>query len=326
MLVLLVGLPGGPEQTTPASPAMPLDPIPAIVDAFSRHSLVCLGDAHGNRLGDAFQLKLIEDPRLADSLENIVIESGNSRYQDRVDRFVNGESVDQQAMEQVWIDTTQPQMASRQISKVVLAARRLNSTRVRRRIRVLVGEPPIPWDDLKTGDQLRAWEEQPQFDRDAFGADLIRREVLGKKQRALVLYGAGHFFRRPHSQSIVTLLEANEARVFSIWTNAAAELSGLQPDVAGWPKPSLALLRGTVLGRTGMSIYLGQNSGDVSPEWLVPIEEQFDAVLYLGPQSTIAFDRGAPWSCADPAFGEILRRIALGRPSGADRAKQRCTP
>jgi hypothetical protein len=323
VLALLAGVPGARDQATPARRAVPLDPVAAIIDAFSTHPLVCLGDAHGDRLGDAFRLKLIEDPRIADLVENVVIETGNVRYQDRVDRFVNGENVDQQAIEQVWLDTAVPQSASREIPSVVLAVRRLNATRPRH-MRVLVGEPPIPWVTLETEEQLRTWQAQPQFSSEAFAADLIRREVLAKKQRALVFYGAGHFFRHPHSQSIVTLLEAAQAKTLTIWTNAGAELSSLQPDVAGWPAPSVARLRGTTLGRVGMSVFLGPNAGDVSPEWLVPIEEQFDAVLYLGPLSAMAFDRPTPWPCADPAFGEHLRRLALRNQADADRAKLRC--
>ncbi len=85
-------------------------------------------------------------------------------------------------------------------------------------------------------------------------------------------------------------------------------------------------MRGTALGRVGMADYLGPKAGVVSPEWLVPMEEQFDAVLYLGPLSTIILDRPVPWPCADPAFGERLRRLALRSPAAAERAKQTCRP
>lgn len=318
---------GFQQQPTPSlvGPAVPLDPNSAIIEAFGLHAVVCVGDAHGDRQGEAFQIALIQDPRLAAVVQDVVIETGNSRYQDAVDRFVNGDAVAQEAIERVWLDTTQQQIASRSIPPVVIAIRRLNLTRpARQRLRVLVGESPIDWERMKTGDDLRTWEQQPEFDRDRFGADLIRREVLAKQRRALVLYGAGHFFRRPRSQSIVTLLEAGSTRTFTVWTNAAAELSGMQASVAGWPRPSLARLKGTVLGRVGMSEYLGPKAGEVSPEWLAPIEEQFDAILYLGPLATITLDRPAPWPCADPAFGELLRRLGLRSPAAADRARRTC--
>jgi hypothetical protein len=84
--------------------------------------------------------------------------------------------------------------------------------------------------------------------RDAFAVDLIRREVLSRNRRALILYGAGHFFRKVVSQSIVTLLEAEHLKIFTIWTNAAAEMTTMQPSVAGWPVPSMTRVRGIVHG------------------------------------------------------------------------------
>jgi hypothetical protein len=112
--------------------------------------------------------------------------------------------------------------------------------------------------------------------------------------------------------------------VFTIWTNAAFELANAQADVRTWFVPSLALIRGTPLGRTGLSSYLGPNAGQVPPEWLAPMEEQFDAVLYLGPLSTITFARPTPWRCSEPALAERVRRANLQRPGLGDRVKSQC--
>ena len=68
-------------------------------------------------------------------------------------------------------------------------------------------------------------------DRDWFGAELIKREVLAKNRRALVLYGAAHFFRKVDQPIDRDDLEASQAKVFTIWTNAAFELSTVQSDV-----------------------------------------------------------------------------------------------
>ena len=223
-LLLLGAFQSGPAPSAQARPATPLDPTAAIIEAFKQHPVVCLGGAHGDRLGEAFQLALIQDPRLPAAVQDIVLETGNSRYQPLVDRFVNGETVEQAALEQVWLDTTQQQAAARKIPEALAVIRRLNSSRPpQQRLRVLVGEPPIEWERMKTADDLQTWEQQPQSDRDRVGADLVRREILAKKRRALLLYGAGHCFRKPRTQSIVTLLEAGNDKTFNIWTNVAFE-------------------------------------------------------------------------------------------------------
>jgi hypothetical protein len=103
-------------------------------------------------------------------------------------------------------------------------------------------------------------------------------------------------------------------------------MSKMQADVATWPVPSLARVRDTTLGKIGMSTYLGPNAGDVSAEWLVPIDEQFDAVLYLGPLASITLTRPPPWPCNEPALPERLRRLGLQFPRLVDRIKQTCVP
>src|SRR5688500_11169889 len=75
-------------QSSPTpQPAVHREPIATIVDAFRAHPLVALGDNHGNVQLHEFRLALVRDPRLADALNDIVVEFGNARYQDVMDRF-----------------------------------------------------------------------------------------------------------------------------------------------------------------------------------------------------------------------------------------------
>jgi hypothetical protein len=60
-------------QAPPARPGVPLDPIPAIMEAFRSHQLVAIGDAHGNTQGAAFQLDLIRDPRFTGVVNDILV-------------------------------------------------------------------------------------------------------------------------------------------------------------------------------------------------------------------------------------------------------------
>jgi hypothetical protein len=324
--VLLVAACGSllSQAASQGSAAVPLKPIDTILEAFRDHRLVAIGDAHGNRLGEAFQQSLIRDARLPMVVNDIVMESGNSRYQDVADRYIGGEDVPRETLQRIWLDTTQQHLAPLEIPSLFSVVRDVNmSLPLDRRLRVLLGEPPIDWDRIKTQDDMRAWHASPSSSRDAFGARLIRREVLANNRRALLLYGAGHLFRRVVSQSIVTQLEP-QTPVFTVWTNAGTELAALQPDVSTWPVPSLTKIRGTTLGSTGLATYLGPNAGDVSKEWLAPMQDQFDALLYLGPLSTITLERPKLWRCAEPAMAERLRRVELQRAGMAARIKETC--
>jgi hypothetical protein len=322
--LLLVSVDGTRAQA-PNRPAVALDAKTAIFEAFRRHRLVAIGDAHGNQQGEAFQLALIRDPRFPTVVADILVESGNSRYQDLVDRYLRGEEVAPDALQRVWLDTTQQHIASLEPSELLAAVRGVNASLApARRLRVLLGEPPIDWDRIRTVDDLRKWEAGPLADRDRFAVELIRREVLAKDRHVLALYGAGHLFRKVISHSLITLIEDGQTKAFTIWTNAAAEMSTMQADVAAWPAPSLALVRGTVLGQANIAEYFGPGGKDIPPQWRAPMEDQFDAVLYLGPLSTITLGRPRPWRCSEPAMGERLRRLRLQRPALADRVEQEC--
>src|SRR6266850_6986735 len=50
-------------------PAVPIEPIAAILDAFRSHQVVALGEVdHGNEQGHAFRLSLIRDPGFANTV------------------------------------------------------------------------------------------------------------------------------------------------------------------------------------------------------------------------------------------------------------------
>jgi len=214
---------------------------------------------------------------------------------------------------------------------------------------VLLGDPPIDWDSLHSAADHRKWIEM----RDTYPTSLIQREVLAKQRHALVVYGDMHFQRKnlgsnydmtdPIAGTIVSLLEGTGGpRVFTIWTNTGADLQTLQQSAASWPKPSLTVLRGTTLGAADFTFYYKfafprLRIVDGKPDFSSPIprdqwrslrmEDQFDALLYLGPPPEITQSRLSPTLCSESGYLEMrLKRIALaGLPQAeADQLKQVC--
>jgi hypothetical protein len=333
-----------PAQDAPVRPTIPLEPIGAILQAFGSHPVVALGEGtHDNEQGHAFRLALLRDPRFAASVDDVVVEFGNARYQDVMDRFVRGEDVPYESLRRVWQDTTQPDALwdAPIYEELFRTVRDVNAGLPKgRRLRVLLGDPPIAWDAVHTAKDYGSW------DRDGYPADVIRREVLAKGRKALLVYGDLHFLRQnPHPRdasdaaaySIVSLLEKGGAtRAFTIRTIAyGIDLDKLQPDVASWPRPSLALLRGTVLGAAGFSSYYprplvarpdGKPAEAPEERRVLRMEDEFDALLYLGPQSSITRARLSPSLCADSAYMQMRvgRLELLGLQPGVARLRQSC--
>ncbi len=269
LLSTTVAVVGLTAQTVSPRPAVPTEPIAAILDAFRSHEVIALGEGdHGNEQGHAFRLSLIRDPRFANTVNDIVVETGNALYQDLMDRFVSGEDVPDVSLRRIWQNTTQP-FTTFDIpiyEELFRAVRAVNmSLPPARQLRVLLGDPPVDWDRVSKQD-LSEWQHAMAA-RDSHPAEVIRREVLARHRRALMIYGDMHFQRKnlsfnyeaadPQARTIVNLLEdsAPATKVFSIWTNTAADLPMLQADVSRWPKPSLATIGGTVLGAADFTSY-----------------------------------------------------------------------
>jgi hypothetical protein len=313
------------QQTPSSRLALPADPIAGIVEAFQSHTIVALGEGiHGNEQGHAFRLSLVRDRRFAATVNDIVVEFGNARYQDVMDRFVRGEQVSDDNLRQVWQNTTATGTGwDRPIyEEFFRAVRDVNATRPKeQRLRVLLGDPPIDWDSVKTRDDLMKW----MVLRDSYPADLIQREVIAKRRRALVIYGDPHVFRR--LPGLVGFLEAAGASVFAVSTNMNRDLQKLQPDMPSWRFPSLAIVKGTQLGETMFTSYFPLPGA----QWAsLRLEDQFDALLYLGLPSSITMSPLAPARCLDPAYIEMRARRRLldpgppGAPNPVDALTQYC--
>jgi hypothetical protein len=320
--------------------AVPVNAIDGILAAFETHGIVALPDAHGSGRTHAFLLSLIRDPRFVRTVDDIVVEFGNAGYQDVADRFVRGEDVPLEALCPVWRDHTQPSIAAdfTHHEDFFRAVRAVNTAAAGgRTLRVLLGDPPIDWSAVTNRDEHFRWIQM----REAHPAAVMQTQVIARMRRALLVYGTGHLQRRQvmsnfemddwRAQTIVSLLErAGPTRIFTI--------AGVNDrHVKGWTPPAIATIRGTELGAVDASAYFGPGHrfGIVDGR-LVPIdkdrwrqlraEDQFDALLYLGP----AINETDPLSkklCDEPGYVEMrLKRIAIAAlpPAEVERVHALC--
>jgi hypothetical protein len=332
-LIVAAGINVHVAGQAPARPrATPVDPVAAIVDALRSHQIVAFSDAHGNREMYAFALAAIRDARVRAAINDVVIENGNARYQDVMDRYVRGENVAYDDVRHVWHETTQTQTLGPRdgvIPELYQVIRKLNQGLPRQRqLRVLLGDPPIDWSAVKTPADHRPWIEK----RDSHAADVIRREVVSRNRRGLVIYGQGHLQRKNLlanysseglAGTVVSILEESaRTKIFSIWW---LNRKGPPAETAAWPVPSLALVRGTTLGAldfteidTAPPTRATIRDGKIVPvpkeEWrTLRLEDQFDAVLKLADESPATSVR-IPLTreqCVDPWTAEWRRRVAM---------------
>jgi hypothetical protein len=286
-------------------PAIPLEPIGAILDVFQTHPIIALDEGHHtNEQGADLRLKLLRDPRFPSVVNDIVVECGNALYQDVMDRFVTGEEVPYDTLKQAWQNTTQPHDVWDHVcyEEFFRAVRALNATLPQKqRLRVLLGDAPIDWSKVHStkdfGEALGG--------RDSHAAGLIQRETLAKGRRALVVYGGMHLMRG-EPESIVDQLERGGTKVFTIWTNSFSDLELLQNDVHLWPEPGLFLLKDTVPGAADFNFFYPFGGPQADPKGRM--DDRADAMLYLGHPLTFTGSPISPGLSMDEKY--ITMRIS----------------
>jgi hypothetical protein len=175
------------------------DATPAIIRAFESHSIVMLGEVHGNRQEYEFLCRLVASPDFEDRVDDLVLEYGNSLYQDIVDRYVAGKRVPLEEVQKAWRNTTAIGPPSPVYSWLYEAVREANRKRPQgRRMRIVLGDVYVNWNQVKTREDLGPFVAN----RDPYYATVVKEQVISRHRRALLHYGLLSFsslHRRPRS-------------------------------------------------------------------------------------------------------------------------------
>jgi hypothetical protein len=155
--IVSIGSVNALPQGAPPRAATPTEPIAQILASFRTHDIVTITDPHGNEQVQAFILALIRDQRFRDLVDDLVIETASSRYQDVIDRFVRGDDVPRPLIRRAWEDHTVANSLGRQAEELMQAVRAVNgSANGTRKLRVIGGDPPIDWENITSQeDQFR---------------------------------------------------------------------------------------------------------------------------------------------------------------------------
>ena len=297
--------------------AQPVDAVEGLVAAFETHQVVAFGEHHQSEQAHALLRRLVRDPRFARQVDDVVVEFGNARYQSLMDAFVAGVEVPAVQLRKVWQDTTLPHGVwdVPVYEEFFRAVRAANGAAAGRKLRVLLGDPPIDWSDVDAR-RLREWNQQ----RDTYPAELIEREVLRRNRKALIVYGFWHLRRadeqgRPYATSDrnapwLALFERHTG-VHVLSVAAALGLEKGLPVATSWPAPSIAFVEGTMLARSPFMV-AGRDTG--------PAGKLYDAVLYLGPEQELTFSMLPLELLRDSSYQQLrMSRMALS-------VQQACQP
>ena len=156
----------------------------ALISAFDQVDIVALGEAHGAfALDSDLRIALVRHPDFAKKVRSIVVEFGSTTEQSTLDRYIRGENVSSAQLEQVWKTTTQAAIGipdAALYSNFFAAVREVNSKLPPdARVRVFGGDPG----------------PRENRSRENTAVSILKEQVLQKRGKALVIYGAVHFYR-----------------------------------------------------------------------------------------------------------------------------------
>jgi hypothetical protein len=272
----------------------------SVADTLLQHcrdlQMLALGERHWSASEHAFIKELVVSPHFADVFPVIIVEFGNALYQDVADRYISGQDVSSEQLEQVWRNTTVPMAWDSPLyAEFFGMVREANkSLPASKKVRVLLGDPPIDWSKVDSVDKFK-----PYMDRDAFYADLMVRHC--DTQKCLLICGTNHFYwkdplsklRPPseHKNALEYYLRQKGSRnrvqsVLPIFSEDARLSAKGSPALLSAHSPPLEKLRFGQVDRSRVSILTKVNGEmkavEVQPDDTLALSEVVDWVLYLG--------------------------------------------
>jgi len=155
-----------------------------LISAFDQADIVALGEWHGRiRLDSDLRIALVRHPDFAKKVRSIMVEFGSTTEQSTLDRYIRGENVSPAQLAQVWKITTQAANGvwDSPIYVNFFAAVRDVNSKLPADARICVfGGDPGPGDNRS---------------RETAAVAVLKEQVLQKHGKALVIYGAAHFYR-----------------------------------------------------------------------------------------------------------------------------------
>jgi outer membrane protein OmpA-like peptidoglycan-associated protein len=309
-----------------------------LVEAFDRVPLVAFSEP-GHAAGGTkeFLTSLIRHPRFAATVNDIVVEFGNARYQSLADRFVNGEPVSRDELKQIWENTTVVSgiWTAPVYEGFLNEVRALNAMLPSgRRVRVLLGDPPVDWGVVRgpADEDMNDW-------RDAHFAWVVDEQVMKKQRRALIWIGGAHISRRVKMpDSLIHLLDQRfpKQTLVAVSLDSKTVGSAVSGRLGPWPSLMAAPVHGTWLGRLraeAVGFHLSsatvEENIDVAVFWESP--SRANEVLRIDDGSAaelrrrqrlaeatipfrggrIRFEQGAvaPTPASEPALRDVLREL-----------------
>jgi hypothetical protein len=167
-----------------------------LTEKFNTFKVIGLDEGpHGTLQCHAFIRNLFDDMKFCSTLDYIIVEFVNVDFQSTLDRFINGEEITLEQIQNIWRHTTQshtPLFESPVYLQLLETVREVNKRLpMNNSIRVLAGDPAMDWSGVKT----RTEYIQRLSQRDVWPSELAIQYGIKADKNVLVIFGGMHLLK-----------------------------------------------------------------------------------------------------------------------------------
>jgi uncharacterized protein (TIGR03435 family) len=302
-------------QSSPPPNLIPTDAVDFVVKKLDQYPILGLGDEHLCLEFHQFVQKLVRDPRLPGRINDIVVEFGNPRFQDVIDRYVlKGEDVPFEQRKRIWQEAAIGWYVGNSpvYEQFFDTVRQVNRALPQeKRIRVVLGDAPVDLQAFRANPeqylQEFAGHETAGDPRETSLAASVDK-VLAEHHRAIVICGNGHLKMKGRAGNARQIVEgANPSKFFLLDTTG--------PGHRSWPRQSVVTVADDP-EPAHATLWLGpiQDLTGVRPSPLIYRDREYVAAAALLEELT---RRRSLLDLADPIFeyrGRYYDRPAVETP------------
>lgn len=160
-----------------------------LVAASLEARILCFGERHGSSADADLRSALLGHPEFALHFGQVLFEGASAAHQEVLDRYVlEGEDVAPEELARIWRDAGRGLQWRLPIYRRLFEEVRTLNQRLpaARRVRLLGGAPPIPWDSMRSPEELAPWIDRKDWLHQRM------RELLDEPRATLAVYGRHH--------------------------------------------------------------------------------------------------------------------------------------
>ncbi len=283
------------------------DGIQYISNKLETVNIIAVGETHDKVEVTNFYIELVNNKKIANNIDYIVIEMGNSLYQPILDKYLAGENVPEKELYNLWRDHTNCMLNDGDntgLIRLIKSIREINLSSTKK-IKVLVADPPIDWNKIECLQEFYKYLAV----RDQHYTKTVVEKIIEPNKKAILIMGNSHFNKLKTKSMIEKNLEnpitainnLNKGDLILINTITTSDFP--YEKLSALPKECVIETSDTWLGELEIGSPFIKNQ---------KLKDQTDAILYLGSRKELTTEKPQPFNDEDYEK-ELERRNNLPR-------------